>query len=293
MSTDSPGIAVVIVTYNSARDIAPCLQALAASKCAGAVDTVVVDNASGDGTAELVAREFPGVQLIGNEENRYYAAACNQGAAAGEGEYILLLNPDVQLAEDTLQKLYEYLEDHADVAAVAPKLVWPDGKIQLSVRTFPTYATLWCEVTGLSRLFPRHPVFGRWRKNLVGIDSPVDVDQPMASCFLVRRTVWDELGGFDERFPMFFNDVDFCYRIKKSGGRIVYLPQVIAIHGLGASVRPAMAKMVWFSHAGFLRYLRKHHLSGFGLFKYIISAPVFMAAALARSFFWLLRREMY
>ncbi|MFC1476274.1 glycosyltransferase family 2 protein [Candidatus Zixiibacteriota bacterium] len=293
MSQASPTITVVVVTYNSARDIAPCLQAVARSTCAAAVQTVVVDNASTDGTAYLVAGEFPDVQLIKNQENRYYAAACNQGAKAGGGEYLLLLNPDVQLAEDTLQKLFEYLEAHPDVAAVAPKLIWPDGKIQPSVRTFPTYSTLWCEITGLSRLFPRHPVLGRWRVDLRNVHTPIDVDQPMASCFLVRREIWDNLGGFDESFPMFFNDVDLCYRLKKSGGRIVYLPHAIATHRLGGSVRPAMARMVWFSHRGFLRYLGKHHLAGFNLLKYIISAPVFMAAALARSFFWLLRKEMY
>lgn len=297
MSKQTPAnhhrIAVVVVTYNSARDIGACLRAVGKSACVAAVTTVVVDNASGDGTAYQVAGAFPEVRLISNEQNLYYAAACNQGAAAGAGEYVLLLNPDVQVAEDALQKLFEYLEGNPDVAAVAPKLIWPDGTIQQSVRRFPTYTTLWFEMTGLSRFFPRHPVFGRWRMNLKHTYAPTDVDQPMASCLLVRRTVWDNLGGFDEQFPMFFNDVDFCYRIKKAGGRIMYFPKALAVHRMGGSVRPAMPRMVWFSHRGFLRYLRHHHRSGFDVLKYAVSAPVFMAVALVRSFFWLLRKEMY
>jgi len=293
MGVENHGITAVIVTYNSARDIGACLRAIYASACAAAINVTVVDNASADGTADLVANEFPAVQLIRNRRNLYYAAGCNQGAAAHRGDYLLLVNPDVQVAEDTLQKLYEYLEHNADVAAVAPKLLWPDGRIQQSVRTFPTYSTLWYEIIGLSRLFPKHRVFGGWRMRLEHIAAPTNVEQPMASCFMVRRVVWDELRGFDERFPMFFNDVDFCYRLKQTGGRIVYLPQVTALHRLGGSVRQAKARMVWFSHVGFLRYLGKHHLTGVDYFKWVISAPVFMGVALVRSFFWSLRKEIY
>lgn len=285
-------IVVVIVTYNSARDIGACLWAVGKSACAAAITTVVVDNASTDGTAYQVAGAFPELQLIRNNKNLYYAAACNQGAKSGGGQYLLLLNPDVQVAPDTLQKLYEYLENNPDVAAVAPKLLWPDGRLQQSVRTFPTYATLWYEILGLSRLFPKHPVFGRWRTNLKNVHLPLDVEQPMASCLLIRRAVWNKLGGFDERFPMFFNDVDLCYRIQQAGGRIVYLPKATATHGLGGSVHPEKARMVWFSHVGFLRYLGKHHLAGIDYFKWILSAPVFMGVALARSLYWSLRKEL-
>jgi GT2 family glycosyltransferase len=290
MNQGRPTISIVIVTYNSAPDIDACLRAVSRSAGAAAVETIVVDNGSVDGTPYLIGGKFPEVRLIKNSDNRYYAAACNQGAAAGGGEYILLLNPDVQLAADTLPKLREYLEHQPTVAAVAPKLLWPDGTVQSSVRTFPTYATLWWEITGLSRLFPRHPVFGRWRVRLKDLHTPTEVDQPMASCLLIRRKSWKELQGFDEDFPMFFNDVDLCYRLKNSGGRIVYLPQALATHRLGGSVRPAMARMVWFSHRGFLRYLRKHHYAGIDVLKYAISAPVFMAAALLRSLYYSLRR---
>jgi len=194
------------------------------------------------------------------------------------------------LGEDTLAQLFSYLETNSDVAAVAPQLVYPNGKIQRSVRTFPTYAIFWYELTGLRRLFPRHPVFGRWRMNLEGINQAVDVDQPMASCLLIRRTVWDSLGGFDEDFPMFFNDVDLCYRIKESGGRIFYLPQASAVHRLGGSVRPVMARMVWFAHLGWLRFMRKFYRSPLDTLKYVLTAPLVLLAAAVRSVFWLCRR---
>jgi len=284
-------IAVVIVTYNSAGDIRSCLEAVKSSRCDAAVDVVVVDNASVDETANIVANSFPDVQLIRNEQNLYYARANNQGAEAARGDYLLLLNPDVQLSDGTLAQLADYLENNAGVAAVAPRLIYPDGKIQRSVRRFPTYSMLWYELTGLRRLFPQHPVFGRWRMNLEDVEQAVDVDQPMASCLLIRRAVWDSLGGFDEFFPMFFNDVDLCYRIKKSGKRIVYLPQASAVHRLGGSVRPVMARMVWFSHLGFLRFMRQHHRFSLDVLKYALTAPFVILAAAVRSVSWLCRRN--
>jgi len=290
---DSTTVAVVIVTYNSGEDIMSCLEGVLQGKGGGAVEVVVVDNASGDGTADVIEGEFPDVQLIRNEKNLYYAAACNQGVktAGGDSRFILLLNPDVQLGEDTLGQLADYLVNSANVAAVAPRLVYPEGEVQQSVRRFPTYATLWYELTGLSKLFPRHRVFGGWRMNLENVGEAIDVDQPMASCLLVRRKIWESLGGFDERFPMFFNDVDFCYRMKRSGGRIVYLPQARAVHRPGSSVRPVMAKMVWFSHLGFLRFLRKHYRSSLDDFKYTLTAPFVLVGALMRSVFWCLRKK--
>lgn len=284
-------LSAVVVTYNSAGDIGPCLQAVRAGKGVGETVIAVVDNASSDGTADVVAREFPDIRMIRNEINVYYARACNQGAraAGSSAKYLLLLNPDVCLREDALNLLTGCLEQNADVAAVAPKLVWPDGKAQRSVRRFPTYSTLWCELLGLSRLFPNHPGFSRWRMNLDNVRDAVDVDQPMASCLLIRRAVWDALGGFDERFPMFFNDVDLCYQIKQSEWRIVYLPQAMATHRLGGSVRPVMAKMVWFSHVGFLRFLRRHHRQPADLVKYLLSMPIVILAAVLRSVYWLIR----
>jgi len=284
-------VAVLIVTYNSASDIHACLEAEHGSKDIGGVRVFVVDNGSSDGTGDIVAREFPDVRLIRNRENIYYAKACNQGAEAADGDakYLLLLNPDVCLHESTLKLLAEYLDRNEGVAAVAPKLVWPDGKVQRSVRRSPTYATLWCELLGLSRLFPRHPAFARWRMDLDNVHDAVDVEQPMASCLLIRRAGWDALGGFDERFPMFFNDVDLCYRVREAGWRIVYLPNAVATHRLGGSTRRVMAKMVWFSHLGFLRYLRKHYSSGFGILKWVLVAPVAILAAVVRSMYWLAR----
>jgi len=275
--------------YNSVGDIGVCLRALAASEGEVSLNAVVVDNASTDGTAELVARDFPDVQLIKNERNVYYAAACNQGAQTVEGDYVLLLNPDVQVAPNSLRLMIEYIEKTPYTASVAPKLVYPDGRVQQSVRRFPSYATLWYEMLGLGRLFPKHLRFGRWRMNLDGVEQPVDVNQPMASCLLIRRAMWDELGGFDEQFPMFFNDVDLCYRIKRAGARIVYLPQVTAVHRLGRSVRPVMPRMVWFSHLGFLRYLRKYHDSSFDSIKYLLSVPLAVVVAGLRSIFWLFK----
>lgn len=211
--------------------------------------------------------------------------------AASDSEYILLLNPDVQLREDTIYQLVSFLQSHEDVAAVAPKLLYPEGRLQQSVRRFPTYATLWSTMTGLARIIPDHPVFGSWRIDLSQQREPLDVDQPMASCLLIRRNVWEQMDGFDEQYPMFFNDVDLCYRIKEAGWRIVYVPEAVATHWEGDSVRPVMPQMIWFSHAAFLRYLRLHHRSSWDDLRYLVTAPVFYLVAGLRWLHWVVRRS--
>ncbi len=282
-------VAVVIVTYNSADCIESCLAGIRRSDYDGEISITVVDNASTDGTVRVLRAHEAEIALIENKENLYYARGCNQGAAASGGEYLLFLNPDVRVRNDTIRTLAEYLQTHDDVAAVAPKLVFPDGRVQQSVRQFPTYATLWSTLTGLAKIIPNHALFGSWRVDLSNVAAPVDIDQPMASCFLVRRSVWTELGGFDERYPMFFNDVDLCHRIKQTGRRIVYLPDAVATHQEGGSVRRVMPRMIWFSHAAFLRYLRSHHRSRWDDLKYLFTAPVFYGVAAVRWLYWRIR----
>ncbi len=286
-------ITIVIATFNSVADIGACLAGIRGSVGDVEIKTVIVDNASTDETVNSITCEITSrpadIQLLKNDRNLYYAVACNQGAEAANGDFLLLLNPDVQLAATSIEEMIKYLEANPRVAAVAPRLVYPNGRIQQSVRRFPTYATLWAELIGLSRIFRGNPRFDRWRVNLDLVDTPVEVDQPMASCLLIRRETWDALGGFDESFPMFFNDVDFCYRLRKAGGMIVYLPQTVCAHRSGGSVRPAMGRMVWFSHLGFLRYLRKHYYLPLDQLWYLLAWPPTIIAAAIRSLYWTLR----
>lgn len=257
--SETPRLSVIIVTWNSSNCIEDCLESLGGED--PNLEVIVVDNDSQDGTQKIVREKFPWVRLIENSENLGYAKANNQGIEQSTGEYILFLNPDTRFSRQTISKLMEFIQTHKEVGAVAPQLLNRDLSIQPSCREFPTLKILFWEFLGLSYLFPRSRTFGRWRMGYFDHRSLREVDQPMASCLLVPRKVLDEIGVFDERFPMFMNDVDLCYRIKKAGWPIIFFPEAKVIHWLGESTRKAKPKMIISSHRSIYHYFKKHHPS--------------------------------
>lgn len=276
-------IGIVIVTYDSAEIIGSCLESLKGAT-SRAFHIVVVDNNSTDGTADLVSRIAPDATLIRNRENLYYAAASNQGIRAARGSHILLLNPDTIMPTGGPDALSAFLERHADAAAVAPMLVHPNGQRQSSLREFPGLDTLWYDLLGLAFLLPHSRTFGRWRMGYFDGGSERAVDQPMASCLLVRREVFDRVGLFDESYPMFFNDVDWCKRVKDAGLSIWYTPDVKVGHLGGATVKKYRSKMIWMSHRAYLLYLRRLYARcPRQLALTFLSGPPLFIAALLRS----------
>ena len=231
-------LSVIVVNWNTRDLLRACLTSLRES-LAGSLLTaeiIVVDNASADGSAKMVAAEFPECRLIANAENRNYAAGNNQGLAMATGEYQLLLNPDTEVPSGALASLIDFLRQRPRAGAVAPALEGTDSVVQASVRGFPTPRALAGALTGLAALFPRSE-WGRYRALDLPADRPSEVDQPMASAFLIRREALAAVGAFDEQFPLFFNDVDLCYRLKQAGWEIWYEPAVRITHVGGASTR--------------------------------------------------------
>lgn len=278
-------LSIIIVTYNSAADIKTCLSSIGSGHN---YEVIVVDNASQDKTQEIV-RQFPGVKLILNEKNLGYARANNQGITISQGEYILLLNPDTVLQNHALDLMTDFLDHNPDVAGVAPCLLNPNKTTQLSVRSFPTFGSVLWELTGLPRLFPKCPTINRWRRRDFNYNKPQFVDQPMASCLLLRRSIIIRLGGFDEQFPIFYNDVDLCYRLAQQGEKIAYLPDAKVIHKLGASTNPLKTKMIYENHRSLFRFLKKHNAGIPFFLKAVILLPVLEASALIRVIAWWLR----
>lgn len=226
-------VAAVIVTYNSADVIDSCLESL--SKMAPEMTPIVVDNASSDQTVDRV-RARGGVRLIANAENRGFAAAANQGAGeASESDFVLLLNPDVELLT-TIHPLTESARRHG---LAAGRLVDQAGRTQagFTLRRFPTPTALICELFGINRLWPSNPVNRRYRCLDLDYNQPAVVEQPAGAFLMVRRDVWNKLGGFDEQFyPVWFEDVDLCRRAVDAGCQIAYVPSVVARHAGGHSV---------------------------------------------------------
>ncbi|HEU4752551.1 MAG TPA: glycosyltransferase family 2 protein [Armatimonadota bacterium] len=253
-------LSVVLVNWNTRELLRACLRSLqeALAGSALAAEIVVVDNASADGSAEMVERQFPGIRLLANEVNRNYAEGNNQGIAAAAGEFLLLLNPDTEVPVGAAEALLADLRENPRAAAVSPALVHPDGTVQESVRGFPAPRALVGELTGLARLLPR----SRWaayRARALPEDRISSVEQPMASAFLVRRSALEQVGAFDPQFPLFFNDVDLCYRLKEAGWEILYDPRVRVVHVGGASTRQVRPEAIRQSHEGLRRFYAKHY----------------------------------
>jgi GT2 family glycosyltransferase len=251
-------VSIIIVTWNSQEFIRNCLDSIFLSQSNLTLEIIVVDNGSSDHTTKIVEEFYPQVNLIQNKKNLGYAKANNQGIEKVRGEYILLLNPDTQVLEDALSWMYEFMEENPKIGALGPKLLNPDKSVQASCGEFPTFSTLVWEFSGLSRLFPKSKIFGRWKMGYFDFNETREVDQPMGSCLMLRRETLDDVGIFDENFGMFFNDVDLCFAIRKRGWKIYFYPKAKVIHHKGASTKKVKAKMIWLSHLAFYKFFKKY-----------------------------------
>jgi GT2 family glycosyltransferase len=258
-------VAAVIVTHNSEAVIEACLRALA--ERAPEVFPIVIDNASADRTVARVqasVQAFPHARVIANQENRGFAGAVNQGLQTTDADFALLLNPDVTL----LTAIDQLVEASEKYGLSAGKLVDSNGQAQrgFTIRRFPTPSALAFELLGLNRLWPSNPVNRHYRYLDRDLDLPGPVEQPAGAFLMIRRDVWERLGGFDERFyPIWFEDVDFCHRAVKNGIRAAYVPQVQGVHQGGHSVAnldPGCRTLYWC--ASLLTYAAKY----FSLWEY-------------------------
>lgn len=262
-----PDVSVVIVSWNVRDLLRRCLRSVSLSPgfAADAVYVIVVDNASTDGTAEMVRAEFPSVRLLVNGANTGFTAGCNQGLAAAAGRYVLLLNPDTELSGDALAAMVRLLDTDAGIALVGPRLVHPDGETQPSRRRFPTLATAFVESTVLQGLFARSDVLCRYYLRDRSDDEGQDVDWVVGAAMLVRRSVVEQVGGLDEGFFMYSEELDWCRRIKAVASpagvpwRIHYTPAATVIHYEGRSSEQAIpARHINFQSSK-VRYFRKYH----------------------------------
>jgi GT2 family glycosyltransferase len=210
-------VTIVIVSYNCRPALQACLLKLTAEGDTPPI--LVVDNASTDDTAEMVARDFPEVQLLQNTGNYGFAAACNQGIRASASDFILLLNPDTLLKRAALQKLTDTMRAHPNIGACGPRVLNTDGSLQPSCRRFPTLGAMICDELGLGRLFARSRRLAKYRMHGWEHDENREVDQLMGSCLLLRRQSLEHIGLLDERFFLYFEEVDLCRRLQQTGSR--------------------------------------------------------------------------
>ncbi len=255
-----PRVSIVIVNWKTPELLAQCLDSIA-ERDRGACDfeLQVVDNNSGDGSVEMIKKRFPHVYLTENDDNVGFSRACNQVIPLCKGKYVLLLNPDTIVTEDAVSAMADYLDSEESAGAVGPKVLNTDGTLQLACRrSFPSLKASFYRLTYLSRLFPNSKVVAEYNLGHLDPDKRADVDALSGSAMMVRRHVIEQIGLLDEDIFMFGEDIDWCWRIKEAGYRVVYIPESIVYHIHGASSRKRPIGATINLHKGMEVFYKKH-----------------------------------
>jgi len=263
-------LSIVIVSWNVRDLLRHCLQSVVTEAQPSPddgvfrigdweVEILVVDNASTDGSSEMVRDQFPHIHLVANDENRGFTAANNQGLVLSQGCHLLLLNPDTEIVGDALAAMIGYAQANSEVGALGPRLLNPDGSPQSSRRRFPTFSTALVESTVVQEWWDDNRILRRYYMADTRDDAIQTVDWVVGACLLVRRQAYEQVGGLDEGYFMYSEELDWCRRIKDAGWEIVYLPTATIIHHEGKSSEQVVpARHIYFQSSK-VRYFRKHH----------------------------------
>jgi N-acetylglucosaminyl-diphospho-decaprenol L-rhamnosyltransferase len=252
-------VSIVIVSWNVADLLAKCLDSIFASPFdKNKLEIIVVDSASTDNTVAMLREKYPQVSLLAQSENLGFTRGNNIGFAAAKGRYLFMLNPDTEIIGDAVSQMMNYLDAHADVGIVGPHTLNADGSYQSSRRNFPGKRLAFFESTFLQEIAPKAMLESYYLNNYPN-DAVLDVGWMQGSALLVRREIFETLGGLDENFVMFFEELDWCKRAAGAGWRLVYLGTAQIIHHGGKSTEQSGAKKhIWFQESK-IRYYRKHH----------------------------------
>lgn len=255
-SNPVPVLSVVIPSWNTKELTRVALEFLdRAAK--PSIEVIIVENGSEDGSAEMIAEGWPQHTLIINEENQGFAKGSNQGMEIARGEFVFLLNTDTEVAPDAIELMLDFLNANPKHGAVAPMLVHADGRVQPTVQAFPTCKTALWFATPLERWFPQSKELRRYFMRDWDQETTRDVDQPPAAALMLRRSVLDEIGLFDERLWLFYNDTDLSLRMHKAGWKTCYMAEAKVLHHVGASTSKFRRFIpVW--NANRLAFYRKH-----------------------------------
>jgi hypothetical protein len=263
-------VGIVILNYNTRDLLRRCLETVLASTGDFTYRVIVVDNASSDGSAAMVREHFPQVELIASPTNGGYPYGNNLGLRAlgfrGKGDiapdaprYAVLLNPDTEVPPDAFSQMTRFMDSRPEIGVAGPKLVLEDGSLDLACRrSFPTPMISFYRFSGLSKVFPHHPRFGRYNMTFVDPDLEIEVDSVVGAYMQVRREAIAAVGLLDEIFFMYGEDLDWAYRIKKAGWTVFYHPQVVVKHVKRAASRTSKKAQFEFQRAMLIFY-RKHY----------------------------------
>ena len=267
-------LSIITVNYNVKEFLQNLIHSI--HKAAGSLsyEIIIVDNASSDGSVDFISDKFPEVKLISNNENLGFGKANNQGLKIAEGKFILLINPDAIVSEDTFTKMISFFETHPSVGLAGCKILNPDGTLQLACRrSFPGPWTSFCKVTGLSSLFPNSGLFARYNLTYKDENESYEVDAISGSFMMMRKEVYENTGGFDEDYFMYGEDLDLCYRIQQAGYQVYYVHETQIIHYKGESTRRSSLDETKFFYDAMHLFVKKH-LSSSLLVQFILRTAI-------------------
>ena len=260
-------LSVVFLNYNTRDLTRQALSSVLAAAEGLEVEIFVVDNASVDGSADMVAEEFPQVKLICNAANVGFAAGNNVALRQVTGEYALLINTDTIVRRDALRTMVEFLDAHPEAGACGCKILDPDGTLQLdSRRGFPTPLAAFCKMSGLSRLFPTPPLIAHYHMTYLDPEQTAEVEVLSGSCMMVRKAAMDQVGLLDEDYFMYGEDIDWCYRFHQAGWKIYYVPTTEIIHFRGESGRGVPLRILYRKSRAMSIFVNKHMARRFRFF---------------------------
>ena len=285
-------ISIIIVNYNVERFLEQCLYSVQRAISGISAEIFVIDNDSADNSCEMVRQKFPAVTLIANNENLGFSKANNQAIKRAKGEYILLLNPDTIIEEDTLSKTLAFMDVHPDAGGLGVKMIDGNGLfLPESKRGLPTPSVAFYKVSGLSKLFPLSKRFGRYHLRYLDPDKIHTVDVLSGAFMLLRRTVVDEIGLLDEEYFMYGEDIDMSYRITQAGFSNYYYPKTTIVHFKGESTKKGTLNYVMLFYKAMYIFAHKHYRHNYtSIFCSIIKIAIILRATVSimkRMFSWI------
>jgi GT2 family glycosyltransferase len=248
-------LSIIIVTWNVSDCLKQCLDSIFRNQEDLALEVILIDNNSSDNTIDLVKRDFPQVKLIANSKNLGFAKACNQGLAIAQGKFLLLLNPDTKIIGDCLKKVIEFMDKNSQVGIAGCQILNPDNTLQPSVRNFPNFLVHIGMMFKLHHFIPFTHYFARE----FDYHQTSDVEQIMGAFMMIKRSAFNQLGYMDEKYFLWFEEVDYCYQAKEKGIKVVYTPVGKIIHyGAQSFGQRGSVKKQYYFCLSRLRYLYKN-----------------------------------
>ncbi|WKA47178.1 glycosyltransferase family 2 protein [Geobacillus zalihae] len=282
-------ISIIIVNYNTPKLTVEAIESILKSKTKYSYEIIVVDNHSSDDSVRILKGKFPNIVVIENKQNVGFSKANNQAIKLSKGRYILLLNSDTIVREDTIEKMIEFMDKNKKVGASGCKVILPNGELDWAChRGFPTPEASFYYLVGLARLFPRSRRFNQYHLGYMNLNEPHPIDCLVGAFMMVRREVIEQVGLLDEEFFMYGEDIDWCYRIKQAGWEIYYCPFTSIIHYKGASSKKKPFKIVYEFHRAMFLFHKKHYARKYpfivNYFVYMGITAKFMLSAIINTF---------